>query len=202
MGALEPYDGKLSRTAQRARGAIYHSVMKNTKGPNTVSKPTPYAFWIGLPLMLLFVGAGIGGGRWALNRILLERTLYKDGEVTSGVVLQKKMAESRASGGSTQKTVYSVSYRFEVDSRSISNEARVEGKLFRPLKNGDPIAIRYLPTDPNKNLPDGSRLSSLFMFFTVFGFTIGLAALVVTIGMIVDRVRNSPKTNFRARQLH
>lgn len=119
----------------------------------------------------------------------MEHALYKDGKVTSGFVLKKKMFESKASIGSTQKTVYSINYRFEVDTRCISNVARIERKLFYTLKNGSSIVIRYLPNDPNKNLPDGSRLSSLFIFFTVFGFIIGLGELVVVIGMIVDKVR-------------
>ncbi len=72
---------------------------------------------------------------------------------------------------------------------TIDNEARIEGKRFYPLKKSDPIDIRYLPGEPEKNLPDGSRLSGLFIFFAAFGFVIGSGALAVVIGMIVEKVR-------------
>ena len=171
--------------------------MSNGKDTDRAPSPPPYAFWIGLPLMLLFVGAGFGGGTWALDRILLERALYKDGEVIPGILLRKSAHHTKAAFGGTNKTVYTVSYRFEVDAGTVYNEARIEGKRFYPLKNGDSIDIRYLPDNPEKNLPDGSRLSGLFIFFAAFGFVIGSGALVVVIGMIVDRARKRRATNSR-----
>ncbi|GMR15754.1 MAG: hypothetical protein BMS9Abin31_0043 [Gammaproteobacteria bacterium] len=160
------------------------------KTQNFNKVPSPYAFWIGLPLMLLFVAAGIGGGSWALDRIFLEDTLYKNGEVIQGIVFEKKKIEGARHSDSLRTTIYEVSYSFEIGSRSIiKSDVRIEGQRFSFLKKGEAIDIRYLPSNPYKNLPDGSRLSNLFTFFAIFGFIIGLGALVVAVGMIVDRVR-------------
>ncbi len=140
--------------------------------------------------MLLFVGAGIGGGSWALDRILLERSLYKKGEVTKGVVFERKKIEGARHPGNLRTTIYEVSDSFKVGSRSIiKSDVRIEGERFSYLKKGESIDIRYLPSDSNKNLPDGSRLTNLFTFFAIFGFLIGLGALVVAIGITRDRFR-------------
>jgi len=159
---------------------------------NTVSKPapSPNAFWIGLPFMMFFVIVGIGGATWTLNRILLERVLYNEGVVAPGIVLNKEVFSStKRAGDGVTKTTYTVSYRFNVNSRGITNETRVEGDIFYPLKNGGAIDIRYLPDNPDKNLPDGTHLTGIYIFFSIFGYLVGLGALVVVIGMIVDKVR-------------
>jgi len=149
---------------------------------------SPNAFLIGFPFMLFFVFAGIGGGLWALDRILLERILYSDGKLISGVVLQK--IESNTKGdNAVHKRVHYIKYRFKVNNRSIVNEARVEGEHFTRLKPGGSIGIRYLPDEPDKSLPDGSHLSRLFILFVIFGFIVGLGASVVAIGMLVDKFK-------------
>jgi hypothetical protein len=157
------------------------------------SKPTPaanpHAFWVGLALMAVFACAGVGGGTWALERVLLERSLYAEGRVTSGIVLQKRTNETKGSSGGTKSTTYSVRYRFEAGPRTVTDEARIERSRFYDLSEDAAIQVRYLPDDPEESLPDGSRLSGLFLFYVVFGYAIGLGALTAVCGMIAGRVR-------------
>jgi len=160
-----------------------------SNGKNIAS---PKSFMIGFPFMLVFVFSGIGGGLWALDRVLLERALYSEGKVTTGVVLQKIESNTKGDRG-VPKKVFHVKYRFEDNYRSIVNEARVEGEQFTRLKLGEAIEVRYLPDEPDRNLPDGSRLASLFILFVIFGFIVGLGALVVAIGMLVDRFQSKLK---------
>lgn len=153
------------------------------------NKPGPRSFWIGLPLMLLFAGSGLGGSSWAIDRIVLEKSLYESGVLTSAALVRKEEVGAHTSPRTSGGTVYRLIYRFDGGAGEIEGAARVSAKQFFSLRPGQSFQVRYLPEDPTRNLPDGSRLSGLFYIFAIVGGVVGLGASVVVVGMILTRIR-------------
>jgi hypothetical protein len=48
-----------------------------------------------------------------------------------------------------------MAYRFSIDGRTYEDDARLSRPAWEALKVGDPVALRYLPSDPKENHPVG-----------------------------------------------
>jgi hypothetical protein len=146
-------------------------------------------FLVGLGLMLVFVVAGVGGGVWGLEQILLHHQLQTKGEVTRGEVLGKEQLDSR-SFPAAGHTAYEVTFAFEVEGERIQRTARIGQDLYSRLSRGQSLPVRYLPGSPERSLPAEVRLGGIYWLATAFGFAVAAGAAVVAVGMTLTRLRH------------
>jgi hypothetical protein len=155
------------------------------------ARPTGAKFWVGLVVVLGFASVCLGGGMWALDRVLLQYSLDERGQVASGEILRKEGKEEirGVPGGNTQDTVYEITYRFRVGAKTVIGTERTDPRQFFDAHPGDAIRIRYLPDDPSRNRPQGYSLTAGDWVGTGLGLVAGVFFLIVAVGMIVTRIR-------------
>ena len=118
------------------------------------ARPRPVGFTVAGRIVLVIACALLLGGPLAgvsLERIALRqaaewRLLQQEGLVTEGQVTRI----SRAGEDSNQR---SISYRFVAEGRTYGASATAAQPIWRNLKVGSPIAIRYLLSRPELNCP-------------------------------------------------
>jgi len=145
-------------------------------------------FMIGLPLMLVFLGAG-GTGAWkGGSGLWLEYNLERHGMVASAEVTHSVARQAR---GQTQhkRAWRDVTYVFTTDSGTWRNTVDIEIHQ-RPPRAGDEIRVHYLPGNPSMNLPMDYRKGWWNWFAAGFGGLVAVASGFVIIGMIVTRLRD------------
>jgi serine/threonine protein kinase len=115
------------------------------------------------------LAGGLRGVR-ALRRRALHEALFRDGRVTTGVVLktgfQKQKTSREGALASKGKWASSVTYRFEVEGEMslgltapytgvgwwlLRSADRQRRRALKALHAGDPVLVLYDPTDPSKN---------------------------------------------------
>jgi hypothetical protein len=143
----------------------------------------PRNFWIGLPVMLAFALVTIAGAYYALSQVYLEWQLERTGIPVQATLLKKyELADS-------ERTTYHFRYSFQVDATTITNESRVDRDAYYSGREGQPLAVRYLPGNLERNLPAKREMSS---FFKICGLISAIGAvffLGVCFGMVVKKLR-------------
>jgi hypothetical protein len=137
-----------------------------------------------LLVMLLFAGAGWGGAYSVSSRLSLERAVYRDGILTSGLVLQKTSSSSPG-----WSTTYYLTYAFDSPKGRMASEAEVDTALWYRSKQGAAIAVRYVPDGPERNLPEGAHPANGYLFPLVSSSAVGLLCTIVIVGIIVNQLR-------------
>ncbi len=143
----------------------------------------PRNFWIGLPVVLFFAAVTGGGAYYALNQVYLEWQLDREGITVQGTLREKRQLTDEE--GST----YHFRYTFTVDSKVITHETRVDAGAYHALREGDPIEVVYLPGHPECNLPANREMSHFFLLCGAISAIAALFFLVVTVGMIIKKIR-------------
>lgn len=151
----------------------------------TPQRYTAVGFWIGLPLVLLLAVVSWMGVRYASDQIHTERAVYERGLLTTGTVVQKILYHQTRTG---EQTHY-ITYAFQTPAGATirNEEIRVEPDVWNGLRENGPIAIRYVPEQPELNLPDGWHMTDFY--YLVGGIALAGALLfsVVTVGMLVKK---------------
>lgn len=145
---------------------------------------SPPQFVAALLVMLIFFGAGWGVACYAHTRLSREQTVYRDGIVTTGLVFHKTSSPS-----SDSPTTYYLAYAFESPRGRITGEVEVDTALWHKAKPGGPIAVRYVPDNPETNLPEGVRFAKRYLFACLFSSVVGLLSTIVIVGIIVNQLR-------------
>jgi hypothetical protein len=103
-------------------------------------------------LGFLLIAAAPAVGALMRREALIERDaarrLDQDSVVTSATVSRLKR-ESKDSNRAT------AAYQFSADGRVFDGRAKVPMSVWRQLSVGDALPVRYVPTDPALNTPDG-----------------------------------------------
>jgi hypothetical protein len=68
-----------------------------------------------------------------------------------GVTAEATLTRVWRTGG--KDSTHRISYTFDAGGQSVEGSSRVPREIWRSLKEGDRIPIRYLPTDPSNNHP-------------------------------------------------
>jgi hypothetical protein len=92
-----------------------------------------YAIVLGV--LSIFVGLGIYGHAYQDAR------LRQEGRQTDGVVTALSKRTSRGTD------YYMVQYEARVDGKKLSGESRIPGRIWRQLKTGSPLPVKYVPSD-------------------------------------------------------
>jgi hypothetical protein len=143
----------------------------------------PRNFWIGLPVIFFFAAVTTAGAYYALSQVYLEWQLDRNGIPVQGTLLEKK---ELADG---DRTTYRFLYTFSADSQVITHETRVDPGAYYATREGDPIAVVYLPGRPDRNLPAERQMCEFFLLCGAISAVAAVFFLVVTIGMIVKKLR-------------
>lgn len=131
-------------------------------------------FWFVFGGLWLAVGtlfASIGGAiLW--QHSTLDQRLARDGTTVSGVVLSKSMQ-----GGSNQEPAFRVEYRFTPAGGTVTEQtAKVDGKTWDSLVEGEAVAVRYVRDAPRLNRVPGQAPEELILG-SVFAGVGGLLAV-------------------------
>ena len=101
----------------------------------------------------LFVVGGVIGGVLIARQIrgqqAQERLIRAEGRETGGVV-------TRLWRGGGKSDEHRVAYRFTVDGRDRTGRATIGSGYWSSLRDGSPIAVRYLPSNPAHCYPSAS----------------------------------------------
>ncbi len=134
----------------------FNDLWKNWKPPDELNCATPReteltgsgtAITVLATLFLLgAIGGSIAFRIHAIHRQQELDLLMAQGQVTQGTVTRKW----RTGGKSPQNMA---SYAFEAGGASYSGRSGFSNAHWRQLGEGEPIDIRYLPSDPSRNFP-------------------------------------------------
>jgi Protein of unknown function (DUF3592) len=90
-----------------------------------------------------------------------ERRFTSEALTASGTVVRKEVrtttSRRRATGTRTRTQHYDVEYRFAVGDKTFEGQGAISEDAWRQLREGDSIAVLYLPNDPAVNRPPGSN---------------------------------------------
>ncbi|HUA58504.1 MAG TPA: DUF3592 domain-containing protein [Verrucomicrobiae bacterium] len=146
------------------------------------SAPRPVALTGGgIGMMVLAVAMAAGGIAGAIafratgRRATLElRTMEVQGRDAEGLVTRL----TRTGG---EDETYTAAYRFVVEGRDYQGRRRISRSHWRQLREGSPIAVRYLATDPSRNFPaaDPPRPNSIWLSIGFAGGLLFLAGMFV-----------------------
>ncbi len=147
---------------------------------------TTRSFWIGTPIVLFFCVICWLGARYAITQITTEQTVYRHGSTVTGKVLKKIFHKN----SEYWEQKHYITYVFQTpDGKNFHNKIRVKPESWRILKENGPITIRYIPEDPNLNLPDGWHM--IRFYFLAGGMSLLGAFLftVVLLGMLIKKIK-------------
>lgn len=127
-------------------------------------------FFCGLPFLLIGMYAGI-------DQALVSKRLNSEGRSVEGMVLTKtvRSSSSSGSGGKHRSPVYEVTFRFLTPGGMVNGTAKVPSETWDRLVEREPIAVTYLPEDPQRYRIEGETSGWVLpVLFTVIGglFTI------------------------------
>jgi len=130
-----------------------------------------FAFWFGgiwLVCGTPFLSLGIYVG---VDTIRQQARLEREGQVTEGMVLTKRISRKSDSQG-RQSTSYWVGYRFTAaDGRVVKSEAQVSGALWDRLVERESVRVAYLPDRPETNRIEGKAADWMLPgIFALLGF--------------------------------
>jgi|WetSurMetagenome_2_1015567.scaffolds.fasta_scaffold17161_2 hypothetical protein len=142
-------------------------------------------FWIGLPVILLFCAVCWMGLFYAATQIFHEQQVYKKGVVAIGTVIKKI---EHSSIDSTDATYY-VTYTFRTSTRNLVNDkVRIDYGLWNGFKVNGPIIVRYIPDQPEINLPDGTHMSEFYYWAGGVSLAGSLLFAVILFGMLIKKI--------------
>jgi hypothetical protein len=129
-----------------------------------------FPFWFGG--IWLFCGAPflIAGVYLGAHAMRQQARFERDGQVTEGIVLTKRISRKSDSQG-RQSTSYWVGYRFSApEGRVVKGEAQVSAGLWDRLVEREPVRVTYLPDRPaTSRLEDEGADWMLPGIFTLLG---------------------------------
>lgn len=113
--------------------------------------PVSHLGWVFLAGGLLF---WVGGAYKSVTGLNHDRSLEERGRVVEGTILEKT-AGQKSSGRSSQ-TVYRVEFRFAPSrGEEVTGKVEVEKAVWDRLLAGGPIAVTYLPGEPEIHRVEG-----------------------------------------------
>jgi len=136
--------------------------------------------WITLLVSGLFLFAGIGVGVGAWTSLESEQNFAKEGVATTAKVTAKTTRQERSRRST--RTVYVVSYRYEVDGKPYQGRADVPRADWEALLINGQLPIEYLRSDPSQ-----SRLTldgGGFHFGTVT-ILFGVSVICLVVGLAI-----------------
>jgi hypothetical protein len=145
---------------------------------------TPLGFWIGLPLVLLLAAVCWKGFLYAADQIHTERVVYARGVLITGTVVKKIRYHQTSPGEQTHYIVYAFRAPQGIPVRK---EIRIDPAAWNRLRDNGPISVRYVPGQPELNLPDGWRMSELFYWAGGIALLGALFFSIVIIGMLIKK---------------
>ncbi|WP_146164731.1 DUF3592 domain-containing protein [Desulfonatronum sp. SC1] len=153
-------------------------------------------FWIGLPLMMVFLVGGIVGIVKGGSGIWLERELQNRGLTAEGEVVKVTSKRTSPSSGEPAKHWKVTTYCFTVDGAAFENTIEVSAQLSYergiPLpREGDRILVHYLSEEPTSNWPLMYRVGWWNWFMFGFGLLLAGSSAFVLAGMIMVRLRGA-----------
>ena len=115
-------------------------------------------FWLGLPLMTVFLVGGIVGIVQGGNGIWLERELQSRGLTSDGEVINVVSKRTGSSGGESARHWKVTTYRFSAYGTEFESTIEVSAQQSYergvPLpRKGERILVHYLPEEPARNWP-------------------------------------------------
>lgn len=146
---------------------------------------TRRAFWVGLPVILLFAVVTWLGALYAADQILTEQKVYQRGVLVAGTVEEKILYRQTDAGEQAHYVVYN--FRAPADF-TIRNKIRIESAAWHQLKENGPIAIRYVPNKPELNLPDGWHMQNFYCLAGGIALAGALFFTVVLVGMVIKKI--------------
>ena len=102
-------------------------------------------------MIVLFISAPVAGlsmYRSSVRQRETVRQIESAGVVTPGIVTALKRESKDANRAS-------VFYEFAAADHTVADRAKVRMSLWKTLRVGDTVPIRYLPSAPSQNYPDG-----------------------------------------------
>jgi Protein of unknown function (DUF3592) len=130
-----------------------------------------FPFWFGG--IWLFCGAPflILGLYMGVETIRQQARFEREGQVTQGMVLTKRVSRSKDSQG-RQSTSYWVGYRFSApDGTVVKREAQVTGQVWDRLVEREPVSVTYLPGRPGTSRIEGEASEWMLPgVFALLGF--------------------------------
>jgi hypothetical protein len=149
---------------------------------------TPKNFWaffgglwlvVGLPFFV--IGAYLG-----VQHVTTEQRLATEGRMVEGMVLSKAIrtrTSSSSSTGSRRRTSrsYEVTFRFPTSEGPITSSADVSADAWDRLIEREPIAVTYLPDDPERHRVEGQTAGWILpvIFTGLGGLFGGVGAFIV-----------------------
>lgn len=122
-------------------------------------------FFCGLPFLLIGLYAG-------LEQALVSKRLNVEGRSVEGMVLSKTVRSSSSSGSGRKNhsPTYEVTFRFLTPGGMVNGTAKVPSDTWDRLIEREPIAITYLPEDPQRYRVEGQTSGWVLpVMFTVIG---------------------------------
>lgn len=144
-------------------------------------------FSIGLPVVLFFCVVCWMGARYAFTQITMEQTVNRHGATVTGIV-SKKIFQTNSEYWEQK---HYITYVFQTpDGKKFHKKIGVKPEFWRSLKENGPITIRYIPKEPNLNLPDTWHMTR--SYFLAGGMSLLGAFLftVVLLGMLIKKIKN------------
>jgi len=148
------------------------------------SRPRPLqttASGVFITVLAVFIAGGgivasVAMRRSALETEAMARRMQAEGQTVEGVVTRLWRT-----GG--KSAVNKAAYRFSVDGATYTNTADLSMSHWRELTVGSEIAIRYLPSDPQRNWPeaDPPQPVPLWLAILIGLVFVGLAGVMVSV---------------------
>jgi hypothetical protein len=122
-------------------------------------------FFCGLPFLSIGLYAGI-------EQVLVSKRLNVEGRSVEGMVLSKTVRSSSSSGSGRKNhsPTYEVTFRFLTPGGMVNGTTKVTSATWDRLIERKPIAITYLPEDPQRYRVEGQTSGWVLpVMFTVIG---------------------------------
>ncbi|HEY5569256.1 MAG TPA: DUF3592 domain-containing protein [Gammaproteobacteria bacterium] len=133
---------------------------------------------VGLPFFVIGLYLGV-------QHVSTEQRLEAEGRTVEGMVLSKAIQTQTSSSSSTgsrrTSRSYEVTFRFPTDEDPVTGRADVSAEAWERLIEREPIAVTYLPDDPERHRVEGQTAGWILpvMFTALGGLFGGVGAFIV-----------------------